>query len=91
MNDERKLDPIYLEIDPQVLKLPDVMITSAPSNQIGVARVAAAEALDGLDLEVIYKWTEWSTAEIKERLKTAEKYEILIPGSLAKRYIVGGL
>jgi hypothetical protein len=47
MNDERKLDPIYLEIDPQVLKLPDVMITSAPSNQSGIERVPAAKALAG--------------------------------------------
>jgi len=91
MNDERKLDPVYLEIDPNVIKLPAVMITSAPSNQNGVQRVAAATALDGLDLEVIYKRTDWSDAAIKARLQAAEKYEILIPGSLAKQYIVGGL
>ena len=91
MNDERKLDPVYLEIDPNVIKLPDVMITNAPSNQSGVERVAAALALDGLDLEIIYKRTDMVDAEIQARLKVAEKYEILIPGSLANRYIIGGL
>jgi ssDNA thymidine ADP-ribosyltransferase, DarT len=91
MHDERKLDPVYLEIDPKVIKLPNVMITNAPSNQNGVVRVAAATALDGLDLDVIYKRTDWSDAAVQARLQAAEKYEILIPGSLTKQYIVGGL
>jgi hypothetical protein len=91
MHDERALDPVYLEIDPKVIKLPNVMITNAPSNQNGVVRVAAATALDGLDLEVIYSRTDWTDAAVQARLQAAEKYEILIPGSLAKQYIVGGL
>jgi hypothetical protein len=91
MNDDRKLDPVYLEIDPAVIKLADVMITNAPSNQSGVERIAAATALDGLDLEVLYKWTDWNDPKVRARLQAAEKYEILIPGSLDKRYIVGGL
>jgi hypothetical protein len=91
MNDGRKLDPVYLEIDPAVIKLAGVMITNAPSNQNGVQRIAAASALDGLDLEVLYKRTDWNDAAIKARLQTAEKYEILIPSTLDKRYIVGGL
>jgi hypothetical protein len=90
-NDERKLDPVYLEIDPKVIKLPEVMITNAPSNQNGVVRVAAATALDNLDLEVIYKRTDWTDAAVQARLQAAEKYEILIPRSLPKQYIVGGL
>src|SRR5258708_37568362 len=58
MNDERKLDPVYLEIDPMVIKLSKVMITNAPSNQSGIVRMAAATALDNLYLEVIYKRTD---------------------------------
>ncbi|MGJ5208615.1 DarT ssDNA thymidine ADP-ribosyltransferase family protein [Bradyrhizobium sp. HKCCYLR20261] len=50
---QRGLDPVYLHINPNVLLLPNVMITAAPSNQTGVAKVAAASALDNLDLEVI--------------------------------------
>ncbi|MGZ5876015.1 MAG: DarT ssDNA thymidine ADP-ribosyltransferase family protein [Bradyrhizobium sp.] len=91
MMDERKLDPVYLEINPQVIKLPNVMITSAPSNQTGTERVAVTAALAGLDLEVIYNRTEWSDADIRARLQAAEKYEILIPRSLEKQHIVGGL
>jgi hypothetical protein len=91
MNDERKLDPVYLEINPGVIKLPNVMITNAPSNQSGVQRVAAASALAGLDLEIIYARADWSDSVIQARLQATEKYEILIPGSLAKQYIIAGL
>jgi ssDNA thymidine ADP-ribosyltransferase, DarT len=91
MNDARKLDPVYLEIDPTVIKLPGVMITSAPSNQNGVERIAAAQALDGLDLQVLYTRTDWNDPQTKTRLQAAEKYEILIPRSLDKRYIIAGL
>lgn len=91
MNDDRKLDPVFLEIDPAVIKLPGVMITNAPSNQNGVERVAAAEALDSLDLPVLYTRTDWSDPAVMARLQAAEKCEILIPGGLDRRYIVGGL
>ncbi|CAN7343614.1 DarT ssDNA thymidine ADP-ribosyltransferase family protein [Bradyrhizobium sp. LjRoot220] len=91
MNDERKLDPVYLEIHPNVIKLPNVMITNAPSNQAGIVRVPAATALDQLDLEVIYTRTDWSNADIQSRLQKAEKYEILIPTGLVIQHIIGGL
>ncbi len=91
MNDDRKLAPAYLAINPNVIRLPNVVITNAPSNQAGVERVAAAAALDGLDLEVLYKRTEWADPDINARLRKAEKYEILIPNSLATQYITGGL
>ena len=42
MTGDRKLNPVYLEIDPEVIKLPGVMITNAASNQDGIERVEAA-------------------------------------------------
>jgi ssDNA thymidine ADP-ribosyltransferase, DarT len=53
----RGIDPVYLQIDPEIVKVAGVMITNAPSNQGGVERVPAAEALNGLDLHVIYNRT----------------------------------
>jgi hypothetical protein len=88
---ERKLDPVYLQIDPEVIKLPGVMITSAASNQDGVERMEAATGLDELDLPVIYTWMNWKDAKIMERLKLARKYEILVPTSVASKYILKGL
>lgn len=88
---DRKLNPTYLEIDPEVIKLPGVMITNAASNQDGVERMDAAIGLDGLDLPVIYTWTDWRDAKVMDRLKLARKYEILVPTSVATKYIVKGL
>ncbi len=88
---ERGLDPVYLQIDPQILKVPGAMITNAASNQWGVERVAAATALDSLDLEVLYKRMDWSDPKVNARLKVAEKYEILIPSGVATSSILYGL
>jgi hypothetical protein len=88
---DRKLNATYLGIDPEVIKLPDVMMTSAPSNQNGVERMEATAGLDKLDLPVIYSWMNWKDAKIMQRLKIARKYELLVPTSLASQYIIRGL
>lgn len=88
---DRKLNPAYLGIDPEVIKLPGVMITSAASNQDGVERIGAEAGLDELDLPVIYNWMNWRDSKVMDRLKLARKYEILIPTSVASQYIVKGL
>jgi hypothetical protein len=88
---DRKLNPIYLEIDPEVIRLPGAMVTSAPSNQNGVERMEPTVGLDELDLPVVYTWLKWKDAKIMDRLKIARKYEILIPTSIEPRYILKGL
>jgi hypothetical protein len=88
---QRGLDPVYLHVSPEVIKFPDVMITDAPSNQDGIVPQAAGGALDNLDLEVIYKRTDWKQAEIRGRLLKAEKYEILIPSHVPVAAIIHGL
>ena len=90
-NDERKLDPVYLQIDPEIIRDAGVMITNAPSNQNGVRKIAAATALDNLDLDVIYNWMQWKDPSILARLKVAEKYEILVPQQVVLKYVIGGL
>lgn len=90
-NDERKLDPVWLSIDPEIIKVDGVMLTNAPSNQGGVEKVPAAQALDALDLTIIYQWTDWSVGNNHERRQVAEKYEILVPKQVAVKYIVHGL
>jgi hypothetical protein len=88
---QRGLNPVYLHVSPEVIKFPGVMITDAPSNQNGVVRQSAGDALDKLDLEVIYKRTDWTRAEIRSRLQTAEKYELLIPSRVPMEAIIHGL
>lgn len=88
---QRGLDPVYLHLSPEVIKMPGVMITNAPSNQNGVVPQNAAPALDQLDLEVLYNRTNWSDPNIQSRLQVAEKYEILIPNSVPLAAIIYGL
>lgn len=90
-NDGRKLDPVYLQINPDIIKTDGVMVTNAPSNQSSVERIAVATALDALDLEVLYTRMNWQDATINERLRIAEKYEILVPKRVALKYILHGL
>jgi ssDNA thymidine ADP-ribosyltransferase DarT-like protein len=86
-----RIDPVYLQVIPEVIKLPGVMITNAPSNQNGVDRVAAAQALDQIDLPIIYTRTDWTVPAIQARLAIADKYEILVPVGVHINNIVAGL
>jgi hypothetical protein len=90
-NDDRKLDPVYLQIEPGIIQAPGVMITNAPSNQNGIQKVPAVRALDILDLDVIYTRMDWKDPAIRARLLIAEKYEILVPREVAREYILHGL
>jgi hypothetical protein len=90
-NDERKLDAAYLEIDPQIITLPGVMVADAPSNQSGVVPLPVPEGLPNLDLDIIYRWHDWNLPEVQARLQPARKYELLVPKSIAVKYILKGL
>ncbi len=81
-------DAAYLAIRPDIIKLPGVMMTGGVSNKTGIVPEAPGEVLEKLDLEVIYRRTNWKDAAVKERLKTAEKFEILVPDSVPLEYIL---
>lgn len=89
---ERGLDPVYLSVDPSIIKNSGVMITDAASNQSGVVKRPAEIALDNLHLEPIYRWIDWTAhPEAHGHRVLAEKYEILVPHAIARSYIVAGL
>lgn len=77
----------YLYVRPDAIKIAGVMITNDVSNKSGVVPRAASEMLDTLDLEVIYKRTDWRNPAIQQRLQAAEKYELLVPSQLSATYI----
>ena len=78
----------HLRIDPDVIKLPGVMITNDVSNKSGILPQSASDMLDEIDLEVLYNRTDWNGPAIQERLTAAEKSEVLIPGHVPVAYIV---
>lgn len=78
----------FLKIDPAVVLLDGVRISLQVSNKAGAIIKPPAEALDEIDLEVIYTRTEWKDDAIKERLKVARLYEILVPDCVPLKYIL---
>ena len=72
-------DSIFLEIHPSVLQWPGVMFTPDVSNKSGVSTHTIAQARTMIDFQVLYTRTDWSDPVIQQRLKQAEKCEILVP------------
>ncbi len=79
---------VRLEVNPRIIKVPGVMITNDVSNKVGVGLATADQMLDNIDLEVLYKRTDWKDPAILQRLKAAEKCEILVPSMVPVGYIL---
>jgi len=77
----------YLEISPDIIRLPDVRLTMGVSNRRGIMPVPVAAGLDMLDLEVIYRRTNWHDPPVIERRKAAHKCEILVPDHVPIEFI----
>jgi len=69
----------FLRVLPAVLDIPGVMFADDVANKVGVAIRPLAEADEVLDLEVIFKRTDWKDPAVQTRLQRARKYEILVP------------
>jgi ssDNA thymidine ADP-ribosyltransferase, DarT len=78
----RITDTIFLQIHPSVLQLPGVLFTPDVSNKAGVEPVPIGEAAQLIDFPVLYTRTDWADPEIQQRLKQAEKCEILVPAHI---------
>lgn len=78
----------YLRIQPDIIKVPGVMMTDGISNKTGIVPAAPGEILDKLDTEVIYQRMDWRDPKILARLKIAEKFEILVPNEVPLKYIL---
>lgn len=79
---------VFLKINPEVLWADGVLMTAEVSNKSGVEARPVAEVLPEVDLKVIYTRTDWKDAAVKERLKAAKKYEILVPNRVWTQMIL---
>lgn len=85
-----RIGPVrILQIDPQVMNLPNVVYTKDVSNKRGVPALKFDEAVEQLDFEVMYTRTDWKDPEIQERLRIAKKAEILVPNFVPIGFIRG--
>ncbi len=87
--EERLPNPRYLVISPDVLRVPGVQIAFGVANANTTNILPLPDALDHLDLEVIYTRTNWSDPAIQKRLRAAEKMEVLVPHGVARDLILG--
>lgn len=88
-NEGRLPNPRYLAIDPAVLLVPGVLIAFGVANANATEIISLADAIERMDLEVIYTRTDWSDPEVNARLRAAEKMEILVPNGVERRLING--
>jgi hypothetical protein len=70
-------ESIFLQIAPDVLKIPGVEFTSDVANKRGVDSMPIADAQAQIDFEILYGHVEGDSW--KRRMAQAEKYEILVP------------
>lgn len=87
--DGRLPNPRYLKISPDVLLVPDVQVAFGVANANDTEILPRPDALAQLDIEVIYHRTDWSDPVINQRLRAAEKMEVLVPHGVARNLILG--
>jgi len=79
----------YLAISPNILKTPGTKIAFGIANANNVEILPIEEAIEKLDIEVIYSRTNWSDPAVQQRLSAAEKFEVLVPHAVPRNLIEG--
>jgi hypothetical protein len=82
-------NPRYLAIKPEVLQIPGTRIAFGIANANNVDILPIEDAVDRLDVEVIYTRTDWGDAAVQARLRAAEKFEVLVPTVVPRDMITG--
>jgi len=72
-------DMVYVPVAASVLDNPGVRFASGVAFQEGVPIYTFTEALEKLDLDVLFTWQDWHDPAINHRRQVARKYEILVP------------
>lgn len=88
---KRIQNPKYLCIKPEILLQDGVMFAAGIANATSTRIMPLAEAAEVLDVEVLYRWTNWKDAEVKARRDIVRKYELLVPKRIPFDMIVGTL
>lgn len=86
--DGRIKETIFLEISPEILRISGTVVTDVVSNSSDCKPLAIESGFEGLDLKIIYKKSDWTNATVKERLKIAKKYELLVPKQISTEFVL---
>lgn len=77
----------FIRVAPEVLLVDGVKVCDRVANKAGTVPGAPLEMLRTLDLEVLYLRKDWNDPAIKERLKVARLYEVIVPHRIPVQYL----
>lgn len=83
------VESVFLGVSVEVLSVPDVRFAPGVANRSGVPLLTLDQAVAQMDFEVVYTRMNWKDPAIKERLKVARKYELLVPRDLPLALVRG--
>jgi hypothetical protein len=79
----------FLKISVDVLSYQDVMGCSDVANKAGVAILPIQQALDAMDLEILFgEVVNFQNVELRNRYNQARKSEVLIPATITPNLIL---
>jgi len=85
----RLLSPRYLGISTDVLRIPGVKVAFGVANANNTEIIDLPDAIERMDIEVLYSRTDWHDPKVQARLQSAEKMELLVPNIVPRPLIVG--
>jgi hypothetical protein len=74
--------PRHLGISPEVLRIPGVRVAFGVANANETVIKDLPQAIELMDIEVMYSRTDWSDPSVNARLRKAEKMELLVPDGI---------
>ncbi len=80
--DNRIVDSFFIKVLPEALNLDGVKFCAGVSNAADSEIFGIEDFEAKMDVEILFERTDWREQKIQDRLKIAEKYEILIPKSI---------
>jgi len=80
-------NPIWLKINTRIMFENGAKFTNDVANKLGIFPYKINAIEKYLDLEVLFKWTDWTDKDIQIRLQKARKSELLIPNHIPSSYI----
>jgi len=85
--DGRIEESYFIKVLPEILDRDGVLFCAGVSNAADSVMFGVEEFENHMDVEILFKRTDWRLSEVQNRLRTAEKYEVLVPKWVPKTYL----
>ena len=85
-NDGRQPNQVVLSIDPEILFIEGVRVALGLAHSDATRILPISQAIDEIDLQILYDSDRFPSNEFKKRIAIAEKIEVLVPNEVPKRF-----